>query len=187
MYSGITLSSATKFFMKKYFIAAFIIISFYSCGVEIKSVVDNSLPSNRYANPLFIIPQGDGFVKRFTWSLKKNLDEKLTSVHQKGEVLLIEQSQNELKLNVNSDIEKIINEKIEKDKKDLIIIFKPIGFQLTNGGIQAVTYTITGIDTKSNQEVWKSKVSTYGYVGVGAFAKQTAKNVFNKLKNDKVI
>ena len=116
--------------MKKNIIfGAIILLLLSSCGVTLKSVVDNSL-TKTYDNPLFVIPYEKHRTLNFSNNLKKNIEEIYSVNNEKVEVLLIEQSsRDDMTLISTNDGEMKINNAITKDGKDIIIVFKPVNLQ----------------------------------------------------------
>ena len=173
--------------MNRYLLTTLILVFLSSCGVQIKSVVDNSVTTNTYSNPLIVIPYENGVTKNFTNLLKQKIEEKFRNDNRKVEILLVEQSRNELKLNSTADIDAKINAAISSDNKDLILIFRPTKMQFYNGGLQSATYLITGTDLKSRKEVWKAEFSSSSSFGPSLFADKAATSIYDKLKLDRVI
>ena len=163
------------------------VVALSSCGVQIKSVVDKSVTTNSYLNPLIVIPYEDGVTRNFTDLVKRKIEEKFRADNRKVEILLVEQSRSELKLNSTADIEAKINAAISSDNKDLILIFKPTKMQFYNGGLQSATYLITGTDLKSRKEVWKAEFTSSSSLGPSLFADKAATSIYEKLKLDRVI
>lgn len=173
--------------MKKYLLTTLIIATLSSCGVQIKSVVDKSSFTNPYSNPLIVIPYENGVTRNFTDLMKQKIEEKFRADNRKVEILLVEQSRSDLKLNSSADIDAKINAAISSDNKDLILIFKPTKMQFYNGGLQSATYLITGTDLKSRREVWKAEFTSSSSFGPSLFADKAATSIYEKLKLDNVI
>jgi hypothetical protein len=173
--------------MRRFLLNTLIVVAVSSCGVEIKSVVDRSATRNSYSNPLIVIPYENGVTRNFTDLMKQRIEEKFRADNRKVEILLVEQSRGELKLNSTADIDAKINAAISSDNKDLIVIFKPTQMQFYNGGLQSATYMITATDLNSRKEVWKAQFTSSSSVGPSLFAKKAATTIYEKLKLDKVI
>lgn len=173
--------------MNKYLLATLIVVSVSSCGIQIKSVVDKSVNTNAYSNPLIVIPYENGVTKNFASLLKQKIEEKFRTDNRKVEILLVEQSRNELKLNSTADINARINAAISSDNKDLILVFRPTKLQFYNGGLQSATYIITGTDLKSKKEVWKAEFTSGSSFGPSLFADKASTSIYEKLKTDGVI
>jgi hypothetical protein len=157
------------------------------CGVSIKSVVDNSSAREIYKNPLIVIPYLPMITERFSNKLKDNF-ENLFRIDQKHvEILLVENQNDELKLNSNTEIDNKINNAISNDDKDLLILFKPKKMESSNGTLQSVTYIIVGIDTKSKKEIWKAEFSSESLYGPSVYGEKSAKTIYERLKADKVL
>jgi hypothetical protein len=172
--------------MKKYpLVLALFLVS--SCGVQLKSVVDQSLDTP-YMNTLVVIPYENGITRNFSNVLKEKIAEKFAAANKKVEIILIEQARkNELKLNNSADVNAKINSAIARDNKDLILIFRPTRMQFYNGGLQSATYLITGTDIKSKKEVWKAEFTSSSSFGPAMFAEKAATTIYDKLKMDGVI
>jgi len=173
--------------MNKYLLTTLVLVTLTSCGVQIKSVVDKSTTTNPYANTLIVIPFEDGVTRNFASILKQKIEEKFRADNRKVEILLVEQSRSELKLNSTADIDAKINAAILRDNKDLILIFRPTKMQFYNGGLQSATYLITGMDLKSKREIWKAEFSSSSSFGPSLFADKAATSIYEKLKLDQVI
>lgn len=173
--------------MNRYLLTTLILVALSSCGVQIKSVVDKSVTTTPYSNPLIVIPYESGITKNFTSLLKQKIEEKFRTDNRKVEILLVEQSRSELKLNSTADINAKIDSAISSDNKDLILIFRPTKMQFYNGGLQSATYLITGTDLKSRREVWKAEFSSSSSFGPSLFADKVATSIYDKLKLDSVI
>jgi hypothetical protein len=163
------------------------VVALSSCGVKIKSVVDKSVSTNPYSNLLIVIPYENGVTKNFTNLMKEKIEEKFRADNRKVEILLVEQSRSELKLNSTADIDAKINAAISRDNKDLIVIFRPTKMQFYNGGLQSATYLLTGMDLKSRKEVWKAEFTSSSSFGPSLFADKAATSIYEKLKLDRVI
>jgi hypothetical protein len=171
--------------MRKIFTVAIAILMFSSCGVTLQSVVQTEL-AKTYNNPLIVIPF-EYQTEYFTNNLKRNFKEVFDLNNKKVEILLIEISKEELALNSNDGNEIKINNAIMQDKKDLILIFKPVKLQYYNGGLQSASYQITGIDLETKREVWKANFSSSGSFGPSTFAKTSVQKIYQKLKDDKIL
>src|SRR5690606_37847505 len=106
-----------------------------SCGVSIKSVVDNSLIDKPYNNPLIVIPYEKGSTRNFSNKLKENIEIEFQSEQKPVEIFIFEKTSTGLTLNANSGIDQKINNVIINDKKDLLLIFNPTNLQYYNGGL----------------------------------------------------
>jgi hypothetical protein len=158
-----------------------------SCGVSIKSVVDNSLIDKPYNNPLIVIPYEKGSTRNFSNKLKENIEIEFQSEQKPVEIFIFEKTSTGLTLNANSGIDQKINNVIINDKKDLLLIFNPTNLQYYNGGLQSATYELVGIDTQTKKEVWKATFNSNSSFGPAMFAEKSAKIIFEKLKADKVL
>ncbi|MGE0588170.1 MAG: hypothetical protein AB7O48_06315 [Cyclobacteriaceae bacterium] len=167
--------------------ATIVVMLLASCGVQINSVVDKTAVATPYLNPLIVIPYENGITANFTSLMKQKIEEKFKADSRKVEVLLVQQSRSELKLNSSTDIDAKINATIASDNKDLIIIFRPTKMQFYNGGLQSATYLITGTDLKSRKEVWKAEFTSSSSFGPSLFADKAATSIYEKLKVDRVI
>jgi hypothetical protein len=171
--------------MRKYFTLVFAILILSSCGVTLESVVQTEV-SKKYDSPLIVIPfeYRTGY---FANKLKSNFEEIFAMNNIKVEILLVEISKEELALNSSNGNEIRINNAITQDKKDIVIIFKPVKLQYYNGELQSASYQITGIDCDTKREVWKANFSSSGSFGPSTFAKLSAQKIFQKLRDDKVL
>jgi len=172
--------------MRRLITLGFVIFVVSSCGVTLESVVQTGL-TKKYVNPLIVIPHDIYQAAYFAKNLKKNFEETFKLNNQKVEVLLITVSQDNLSLNSSDSNEILINDAISKDKKDLIIIFKPIKLQYNNGALQSASYQLIGVDIETRKEVWKANFNSSGYFGPSTFAKASAQKIFQKLKDDKIL
>lgn len=160
-----------------------------SCGATLKSIVDSNL-TKPYVNPLIVIPYDRSQGTRFwTKSLKLHLERVFTANNQNVEVIALEGSRSPLALNSGPERElnQMINDKIAEDNKDLIIYFKPLRAEFYNNSLQSVSYEIVGTDVESKREVWKANFSASGSFGPSVFAESSAKKIFERLRNDRVI
>ena len=172
--------------MKKITFLFLITILFSSCGVSIKSVVDSSAIKEPYKNPLIVIPY-EYSTKNFSERLEEKLEEVFDENQQKIDIVLFERNKKELTLNEDNNLDQIISNSINKDNKDLLLIFRPTNLEYYNGGIQSATYELVGIDTKTKKEVWKASFNSSSSFGPALFAEKSAKKIYEKLKMDKVL
>ena len=173
--------------MKKYLIATVLLIIVNGCGVEIKSVVENSTTRDPFTNPLIVIPYEIGKTKAFTAQLTNKIEEKFKLENKKVEILLVEQNRDDLTLNSSDDINTKINMHILQDKKDLILVFKLTHLQYYNNELHSVTYIITGTDLKTKKEIWKAEFSSTSSWGPALFAEKSAISIYEQLKADRVL
>lgn len=172
--------------MKKIITLFLSVILFASC-VSIKSVVDTSAVKEPYKNPLIVIPFEQYSIKNFSNKLKEKLELQFKKENRKVQILLIERKSNKLTLNQNDSMVSEINSAIQTDQKDIIFIFKPTNLSYYNGGLQSATYKLTGIDVITKKEVWKAQFNSNSSFGPALFAEKSAKKIFEKLKEDKVL
>jgi hypothetical protein len=172
--------------MKK-IIAVLLFTSLASCGVTIKSVVDNNSRIETFKNSLIVIPFEKGVTKNFVENFKEEIEQLFKQDNKKIEIILFEKSNKTLQLNENSDIDQQINFSINQDDKDLLIIFKPSNLAFYNGALQSLTYEIVAIETKSKKEVWKAEFNSNSSFGPALFAKKSAKTIYDKLLTDKIL
>ncbi|MDP4208048.1 MAG: hypothetical protein Q8928_04455 [Bacteroidota bacterium] len=175
--------------MKKFFVLSLTVLLLSGCGVTLNSVVQKDL-TKTYKNTLVILPFEKHRTETFTDNLKRNLEETFTSNNQKIEVLLIEADDRDaLKLNANDGNETLINNAVSRDKKDLVIFFKPVSLEYYNGyQLQAASYQLIGIDIETKKEVWKANfTSRGGSLGPSLFAKTSAQKIFQQIKADKIL
>lgn len=172
--------------MKK-IVSLLLFASLYGCGVSIKSVVDNDATREIYKNSLIVIPSEKFVTKNFVENFKEEIEILFKQSNKKVEIVLFEKTKKELKLNENSETDQQISSLIEKDNKDLLIIFTPTNLSFYNGGLQSLTYEIVAIETKSKKEVWKAKFNSNSSFGPALFAKKSAKTIYDKLVTDKIL
>jgi hypothetical protein len=171
--------------MRKIFTLAIAILILSGCGVTLQSVVQTEL-AKTYNNPLIIIPI-EYRTDYFANNLKRNFEEIFVMNNKKVEIFLIKISKEELALNSNDGNEIKINNAIAQDKKDLILVFKPVKLEYYSGSLQSASYQITGIDTDTKREVWKANFSSSGSFGPSTFAKTSVQKIFQKLRDDKIL
>lgn len=172
--------------MKKYFLVLFTTLLVSGCGVEIKSVVDNSSGNAPYKNPLIVIAYNDD-TKNFTNLLKQKIEDKFKVDKNRVEIITFARSKKELELNSSDDINDKINTAMMNDSKDLILFFNPTKLEFYNSGLQSATYVITGKDTKTRREVWKAEFTSSSSFGPSLFAEKAATKIYEKLKMDHII
>lgn len=142
----------------------FALLVLQSCGVTLKSVVDDSSIRVAYKNPLIVIPY-QRETKIFATRLKENFETLFAMDQKKVEVYLFEISKRELKLNETDVIATKINNSIQGDSKDLIIVFNPTNLLFQNGGLVSATYQIVANDTNSSKEIWKAEFNSKSSFG----------------------
>lgn len=127
--------------------------------------------------------------QNFVIKIKEKLEKKFQENQTKVTFVLFERQEKELQLNNHTDYNAMINENLKKEYKDLILVFRPTVYGLNNtgGGLNYVNYEITGIDTKTQKEVWKSKFMSQSGFGPAFVAEDTANSIIKKLKSDKII
>ena len=172
--------------MKK-MLSFLLLISLSSCGVSIKSVVDDNVSKETHKNSLIIIPFEKFVTKNFVENFKEEIELLFKQNNKKVEIILFEKSKKELQLNENSEIDQQINSSINNDNKDLLIIFKPSNLSFYNGALQSLTYEIVAIDTKTKKEIWKAEFNSNSSFGPALFSKKSAKIIYDKLLIDKIL
>ncbi|MGC4023458.1 MAG: hypothetical protein QM734_16670 [Cyclobacteriaceae bacterium] len=173
--------------MRKCFLTTLIVAVLSSCGVQIKSIADGSVAAYPYSNPLIVIPFESGVTKNFTSLLKTKIEDRFKADNRKVEILLVEQKQDEFKLNSTTDINTKINVVTSSNNKDLVLIFMLTKMQFFNGVLRSVTYQITGRDLRSKKEVWKAEFTSNSSFGQAVFIDKAATRIYEKLKLDKVL
>lgn len=171
--------------MKKIITLLLITALFTSCGVTINSVAEDS--AQTYSNPLVVIPYEKHGPKNFSNQLKKKIEIYFQENNKNVEVLVFEKPSNALTLNSGNEIDKKIQAAITNDEKDLLLLVQPTNLVYMNGTIQVADYQLSGLDTKTGNEVWKANFRSRSAVGPSFFANKTAKVIYDQLKEDKVL
>jgi hypothetical protein len=156
-------------------------LTFVSCGVSIKSVVDNQNPKV-YNNLLFVIPKPDYF-KFFVPKFQITLEEQLKSYNVKYDIHIVEPKSKKLEL--DSEQESIPNELIED--KDLIIYLLPRNVFILDNLIRNFDYEIIGVSTESEKEVWKSFMEVKCQFGPSSQKEKIAQIFLTQMNKDGVI
>jgi hypothetical protein len=164
----------------------FALLLLESCGVPLKSIVDNSSTRVPYENPLIVIPY-QRETKHLAKKLKENFESLFALEQKKVDVYLLETRKGELKLNETDDSVTKINQTIQQDNKDLILVFKPTNLFFQNGGLASVTYQIVANDTRSAREVWKATFISRGTFGPASSSAKSSRSIYDRLKLDKVL
>lgn len=157
-----------------------------SCGVTINSVAEDSV-THTYSNPLVVIPYEKYGPKNFSNQLKKKIEMHFREKESNVEVLVVQKPGNTLQLNSENEIDKMIQAAITNDQKDLLLLVQPTNLVYMNGTIQVADYQLSGLDTKTGNEVWKANFRSRSALGPSFFANKTAKVIYEQLKEDKVL
>jgi hypothetical protein len=167
--------------MKKIFLLILLVLTFQSClKPSVYSIVDNSLFSEPYKKPYFVIVYGNEYEKKVanilveeiknTFKVNANIVPNFQVFHK-----------NSISLNgLKSNVENVFNSK----GSDLLFEIDINHISLYGGNIQDFTFNVTAFDFKINKEVWKSKIYTPTY---GNSVNKMSLQFISKLKNDKVI
>lgn len=172
--------------MKKAFTLLMLTLLLTGCGVTINSVAEDS-PNQVYSNPLVVIPYEKYGPRNFSKKLKKKMEVQFRERNSNVEVFVFEKPSNSLSLNTENEIDEKIKATILNDGKDLLLLVQPKNLIYMNGTIQVADYQLTGVDTKTGNEVWKANFRSRSYFGPAFFANKTAKVIIEQLENDKVL
>jgi hypothetical protein len=167
--------------MKKIFLLILIISTFQSCiKPSVYSVVDNTLFSEPYKKPYFVITYGSDYEKEIADILVKEIKSTF-----KLNTNIVPNFQVFHKNSINSNGLKSTVENVYNSKgSDLLFEIDIYHIGLYGDIIQNFNFNITAFDFKINKEVWKSKVFSPTY---GKSVNNTCLQFVNKLKIDKVL
>ena len=167
--------------MKKIFLLILLISTFQSCiKPSVYSVVDNSLFSEPYKKPYFVIVYGNDYEKEVADVLVKEIKNTF-----KSNTNVVPNFQVFHENSISSDGLKSTVENVYNSKgSDLLFEIDINHISLYGESIQDFTFNVTAFDFKINKEIWKSKIYSPTF---GNSVNKMSLQFINKLKNDKVI
>lgn len=173
--------------MKNFLALCLVSLLLTSCGVSINSVADASENQHLYSNPLIVIPFGEAGTKNFSHRLKEKIEVQFREDEKNVEVFAFEKPEKSLSLNTTDKFTEKVQEAIMNGEKDLLLIIEPQNLYYNNGSLQVADYQLTGIDTKTGDEVWKANFRSRSFFGPAFFTKKTARIIYERLETDEVL
>lgn len=172
--------------MRKVLILLFIVgATFTSCiKPTLNSVVDNSLFTQPYKKPLFVIVYKGKYDKLISYLLVNKLKETFGKNSAINPFFQIYDGNSKS----ISEIDAVVESTLKNNSNDLLFIVDIKNINLYDGvngtDVLAFNFLITGYDKKINKEVWKSDVFS---PKKDAEMKKMADQLVQKLYSDKVL
>ena len=164
------------------------IFFFTSCTVTFNSI--ESYPKSKsYDKPLDVISY-DYYTKYLHKRLERAFRNEFENQNYDASFIRIEQANKKFEIKNNQfPIYQVLKDSLPADSSDLLILIHPLGvvMQVPGMAIIKVNYQVFCIDNTNKQLIWRADLESQSYVSSNIDTKKTAKQILNRLKEDKIL